>query len=167
VIFRTRVWRCLTFFPLLSQLIYRNAYPRTRYIRWWFVRNCAIEVLGCIVYLYIIFVNFCVRSPRTLRAHGGQRQKLDRVDECSLRSAFMSDLCPFVLPCMSCLRCPSSKRSVFNSFVRMRPCHSQQTELQRAHTYCSDLPFCLHCLQTAAHPGDLQALVVSLFNVSI
>ena len=28
-------------------------------------------------------------------------------------------------------------------------------------------PFCLHCFQTAAHPGDVQALVVSLFNVSI
>ncbi len=38
-------------FFFVPTLIYRNSYPRTRYIRWEFIAQCTVEVAGCVFYI--------------------------------------------------------------------------------------------------------------------
>lgn len=63
-------------FHFVPTLIYRNSYPRTRYIRWKFVGGCFAECAGCIFYLYIIFANFCVPEFQATASNPGDLQML-------------------------------------------------------------------------------------------
>nr|CAH8873556.1 unnamed protein product [Trichobilharzia regenti] len=47
------------YFLFAPTLVYRERYPRTRYIRWYFVFSNFLQVIVCFIFSYYIFMRFC------------------------------------------------------------------------------------------------------------
>ena len=110
--------RCLTFFPLvvpadLSQRLSSHSLHPLVVCSQLRHRGAGLHRLP-LHHLRQLLRPFTTHITRTWRA-GTENGS---IDECSLRSAFVSYICPFVLPCLPCLRCPSLKRSVLQSIFR-------------------------------------------------
>lgn len=48
------------YFLFCPTLLYRDHYPRTEHTRWRYVFSNMMQVAGCLLYVYYIFVRFCV-----------------------------------------------------------------------------------------------------------
>ncbi|XP_053324689.1 sterol O-acyltransferase 1 [Spea bombifrons] len=54
------------YFLFIPTLIYRDSYPRTPTIRWGYVVTKFAQVLGCLFYVYYVFVRLCIPLFRNI-----------------------------------------------------------------------------------------------------
>ncbi|EDV27251.1 uncharacterized protein TRIADDRAFT_22890, partial [Trichoplax adhaerens] len=86
------------YFLFCPSLIYRNEYPRTANICWSYVVTNFLQVIGCTMYIYYLYVRFCLPVFRTAgRELANVKTYLKTIFSCVLPATLMFLLAFFAI----------------------------------------------------------------------